>query len=75
MIFFRRFYVKNLLAETDACAESHRKSDEAETPASRCLVAAACVYVAAKSEEAPIHVKTVVEASRAIFGGTTFPEL
>ncbi|KAG0148404.1 hypothetical protein CROQUDRAFT_654909 [Cronartium quercuum f. sp. fusiforme G11] len=48
--YFRRFYVKNAIADTDFC-----------------LVAAACMYVATKVEEAPSHIKTVVEAARSVF--------
>lgn len=48
--YFRRFYVKNAIAETDPC-----------------LVATACMYVATKVEEAPCHIKTVVEAARFVF--------
>ncbi|EFP82672.2 uncharacterized protein PGTG_08868 [Puccinia graminis f. sp. tritici CRL 75-36-700-3] len=48
--YFRRFYVKNAIAETDPC-----------------LVAAAAVYVATKVEEAPSHIKTVLEAARSVF--------
>ncbi|KAH9853333.1 cyclin-like protein [Lenzites betulinus] len=32
------------------------------------IVAAACCYVAAKAEESPVHIKTVVSDARAIFG-------
>src|SRR6201999_2208561 len=32
------------------------------------LVAAACCYVAAKAEETPVHVKTVVTEARTLFG-------
>ena len=48
--YFRRFYVKNAIAETDPC-----------------LVAAAAVYVATKVEEAPSHIKSVLEAARSVF--------
>ncbi|KAI7937578.1 hypothetical protein MJO28_015124 [Puccinia striiformis f. sp. tritici] len=48
--YFRRFYVKNAICETDPC-----------------LVAAAAMYVATKVEEAPSHIKTVLEASRSVF--------
>ena len=42
------------------------------------LVAAACVYVAAKAEETAIHIKVVVAEARATFNGVfsvwlTFP--
>jgi cyclin C len=33
------------------------------------LVAAACVYVAAKAEETAIHIKVVVAEARATFNG------
>lgn len=32
------------------------------------IVAAACCYVAAKAEESPVHIKTVVSDARAVFG-------
>lgn len=48
--YFRRFYVKNAIAETDPC-----------------LVAAAAVYLATKVEEAPSHIKSVLEAARSVF--------
>ncbi|PLW39358.1 hypothetical protein PCASD_05014 [Puccinia coronata f. sp. avenae] len=48
--YFRRFYVKNAIAETDPC-----------------LVAAAAMYLATKVEEAPSHIKSVLEAARSVF--------
>ena len=33
------------------------------------LVAAACIYVAAKAEEAALHIKVVVTEARATFNG------
>lgn len=48
--YFRRFYVKNAIADTDPC-----------------LVAAACIYVATKVEEAPSHIKSVLEAAKVVF--------
>jgi len=33
------------------------------------LVAAACVYVAAKAEETPVHVKSAVSEAKAVFNG------
>ena len=32
------------------------------------IVIAACLYVAAKAEEQPVHIKTVVSEARAVFG-------
>lgn len=37
------------------------------------IVAAACVYVAAKSEETAIHIKVVVSEARATFSGQSSP--
>lgn len=37
------------------------------------LVAAACVYVAAKAEETAIHIKVVVTEARATFSGELAP--
>lgn len=34
------------------------------------IVIAACCYVAAKAEESPVHVKTVVTEARLVFGST-----
>ena len=33
------------------------------------LVAASCVYVAAKAEETPVHVKSAVSEAKAVFNG------
>ena len=33
------------------------------------LVAATCVYVAAKAEETPVHVKNVINEARAVCAG------
>ena len=35
------------------------------------LVLAACVFVAAKVEETPVHIKSVVSESKAVFVGTS----
>lgn len=35
------------------------------------FVAAACCYVAAKAEESPCHLKSVVAEARALFSGTS----
>ncbi|GAA5944502.1 uncharacterized protein JCM15063_006383 [Sporobolomyces koalae] len=50
IVYFRRFYLRNSLCETEPT-----------------LVAAACVYVAAKAEETPVHVKSAVSEARAVF--------
>ncbi|ODN89661.1 cyclin C [Cryptococcus wingfieldii CBS 7118] len=49
-VFFRRFYLKNSICETNPY-----------------LVLSACVYVAAKVEETPVHIKSVVSEARLIF--------
>lgn len=36
------------------------------------LVLAACVFVAAKVEETPVHIKSVVSEARTVFGGASF---
>ena len=36
-----------------------------------CMVCAGCVYVAAKVEEMPMHVKTVVQEAMRMFAGTS----
>lgn len=35
------------------------------------LVLAACCYVAAKAEESPVHIKTVITEARNVFGEST----
>ncbi|WVR03181.1 hypothetical protein IAU60_000172 [Kwoniella sp. DSM 27419] len=49
-IFFRRFYLKNSICETNPY-----------------LVLAACVFVAAKVEETPVHIKSVVSEAKVVF--------
>jgi cyclin C len=51
-VFFKRFYIKNAICETNPF-----------------LVLAACIFVAAKVEETPVHIKTVVAEARYIFSG------
>jgi hypothetical protein len=53
IVYFRRFYLKNALCETDPY-----------------LVLATCAYVAAKLEETPVHIKSVVIEARQMFSGT-----
>ena len=45
------------------------KSKETDVP----LVAAACLYVAAKAEETAMHIKVIVTEARATFSGTNVP--
>ena len=52
IVYFRRFYLKNALCETDPY-----------------LVLATCAYVAAKLEETPVHIKSVVIEARQMFSG------
>jgi cyclin-C len=54
-IFFKRFYLKSALCETDPF-----------------LVVSACVYVAAKVEETPVHIKSVVSESRHCYNGKSY---
>ncbi|RSH89518.1 RNA polymerase II holoenzyme cyclin-like subunit [Saitozyma podzolica] len=49
-VFFRRFYLKNSICETNPY-----------------LVLAACVFVAAKVEETPVHIKSVVTEAKLVF--------
>lgn len=49
-VFFKRFYFKNSLCETNPY-----------------LVLAACIYVAAKVEETPVHIKSVVSEAKLVF--------
>ncbi|WVQ94229.1 hypothetical protein IAU59_001307 [Kwoniella sp. CBS 9459] len=49
-VFFRRFYLKNSICETNPY-----------------LVLAACVFVAAKVEETPVHIKSVVSEAKVVF--------
>ncbi|WWC85405.1 uncharacterized protein L201_000268 [Kwoniella dendrophila CBS 6074] len=49
-IFFKRFYLKNNLCETNPY-----------------LVLAACLFVAAKVEETPVHIKSVVSEAKVVF--------
>jgi cyclin C len=51
-VYFRRFYTKNSICETNPY-----------------LVLAACVFVAAKVEETPVHIKSVVTEARTVFSG------
>jgi hypothetical protein len=51
-VFFRRFYLKNSICETNPY-----------------LVLAACVFVAAKVEETPVHIKSVVTEAKLVFAG------
>jgi cyclin C len=37
------------------------------------LVLAACVFVAAKVEETPVHIKSVVSEAKLVFAGTSSP--
>ena len=53
-VFFKRFYIKNALCETNPF-----------------LVLAACVFVAAKVEETPVHIKSVVSEAKVMFAGTS----
>ncbi|WVQ82567.1 hypothetical protein IAT38_004697 [Cryptococcus sp. DSM 104549] len=48
-VFFRRFYLKNSICETNPY-----------------LVLAACVFVAAKVEETPVHIKSVVSEMKVV---------
>ncbi|WWC67226.1 uncharacterized protein I206_101133 [Kwoniella pini CBS 10737] len=48
--FFKRFYLKNSICETNPY-----------------LVLAACVFVAAKVEETPVHIKSVVSEAKVVF--------
>ncbi|WRT63298.1 uncharacterized protein IL334_000203 [Kwoniella shivajii] len=49
-VFFKRFYLKNSICETNPY-----------------LVLAACVFVAAKVEETPVHIKSVVSEAKVVF--------
>ncbi|TXT05044.1 hypothetical protein VHUM_03864 [Vanrija humicola] len=49
-VYFRRFYTKNSVCETNPY-----------------LVLAACVFVAAKVEETPVHIKSVVAEAKVVF--------
>ncbi|KAK8844672.1 hypothetical protein IAR55_006521 [Kwoniella newhampshirensis] len=49
-IFFKRFYLKNSICETNPY-----------------LVIAACLFVAAKVEETPVHIKSVVSEAKVVF--------
>jgi cyclin C len=51
-VYFRRFYTKNSVCETNPY-----------------LVLAACVFVAAKVEETPVHIKSVVAEAKVVFAG------
>lgn len=51
-VYFRRFYTKNSICETNPY-----------------LVLAACVFVAAKVEETPVHIKSVVAEAKVVFAG------
>lgn len=53
-VFFKRFYIKNAICETNPY-----------------LVLAACVFVAAKVEETPVHIKSVVSEAKVMFAGTS----
>lgn len=57
IVYFRRFYLKNALCETDPY-----------------LVLATCAYVAAKLEETPVHIKSVVIEARQMFSGASGDE-
>lgn len=39
------------------------------------LVLAACIYVAAKVEETPVHIKSVVSEAKAVFAGKLLPDM
>lgn len=72
ILFFRRFYVHN--SYSGACVWRTLQPPNLLTPASPkdtepCLVAATCVYVAAKVEEQPVHVKSVTAEARQLFHG------
>ncbi|WWD22780.1 hypothetical protein CI109_107273 [Kwoniella shandongensis] len=49
-VFFKRFYLKNSICETNPY-----------------LVIAACLFVAAKVEETPVHIKSVVSEAKVVF--------
>nr|XP_018266245.1 cyclin C [Kwoniella dejecticola CBS 10117]OBR88403.1 cyclin C [Kwoniella dejecticola CBS 10117] len=49
-VFFKRFYLKNSICETNPY-----------------LVLAACLFVAAKVEETPVHIKSVVSEAKVVF--------
>lgn len=72
VVYLRRFYLKNSYCgkQTEqlpvVCLTHSFASIETDLP----LVAAACVYVAAKAEETAIHIKVVVTEARATFSGT-----
>ena len=51
-VFFKRFYVKNAICETNPY-----------------LVLAACVFVAAKVEETPVHIKLCATEAKNAFNG------
>jgi len=65
----RRLQLRQLIASTASVylRRFYLKNSYAETDA--CIVIAACVYVAAKVEESPVHIKSVVTESRIVFGG------
>lgn len=54
IVFFKRFYLK----PGNAICETNPY-----------LVLAACAYVAAKVEETPVHIKSVVAEAKAVFAG------
>lgn len=74
ILYLRRFYLRNSYCgrDTEFSAIFPGMADrysvhytETDVP----IVAAACVYVAAKSEETAIHIKVVVTEARATFSG------
>jgi cyclin C len=68
IVFFRRFYLTNSYAG-GCCHAAAVLCESFSTETEPCLVAAACLYVAAKAEELPVHIKSIVAEARSVFQG------
>jgi hypothetical protein len=78
IVYLRRFYLKSNYCgrlsrgPSGVCfLRDLQYSDARSLDTDPCLIAAACIYLASKSEETPAHIKNVVTEARAVFSGTT----
>jgi cyclin C len=68
IVYLRRFFLKNAYCGAISKLIS-RISSESTAEIDIATVMGACIYVATKVEELPIHIKTIVQECRTILGG------